>query len=227
MKVSVVMPVYNERATIEEIVQRVLAQDIDELIIVDDASTDGTGGIVRRLADSDTRITAVFHSENTGKGGAVKTGLLRATGDIVIIQDADLEYDPADYEKLLEPLEADRADLVFGSRFLGQAQRLTIPQRIANRAVTALFNLLFGTRLSDVETCYKAFRRRLLNAQRLRSTGFDADVEIAARLVRAGARVAEVPVRYRGRSYAEGKKIRWYDLLGALWAVVKWRLARL
>ena len=227
MKVSVVMPVYNEEATLEEIVRRVLEQSVDELVIVDDASTDSTRAILKRLAEQEPRIRAIFHEENKGKGGAVKTGLTAVTGDVVIIQDADLEYDPADYAKLLEPLRAGEADFVFGSRFLGRAQNLTLLQRIANRAVTVLFNLLFGTRLSDVETCYKAFRREMLDAKRLRSRRFDADVEIAARLVRGGARVAEVPVKYQGRTYAEGKKIRWYDLFDALWAVIKWRFARL
>ncbi len=229
MKVCIIMPVYNEARTLPEIVDRVLSSPVPDLsvVMVDDGSTDGTPQVMQELASRHERITVVAHDRNMGKGAAVKTGLQHAEGDVVIIQDADLEYDPQDYPRLLKPIEDGEADAVFGSRFLDRRARLSPSQWVANKLVTWLFNVLFATRLTDVETCYKAFRLQLIDPARLRARRFDIDIEIAARLVRGGARIAEVAISYRPRGYAEGKKIKWHDLFHALWAVVQWRFARL
>lgn len=229
MKLSVVMPVYNEEATVGEIVRRVLDSPVDELelVIVDDGSTDGTREKIEELVTKDKRIKAIYQGRNQGKGAAIKAGLQAAEGDVVIIQDADLEYDPADYPALMEPIRRGDADAVFGSRFLGPHRCFSLPQYIANVVITRLFSLLFGTALTDVETCYKCFRRELIDPGRLRSSRFEVEIEIAARLIRGGARIFEVPIYYAGRSYAEGKKIRWYDGFAAVWAVLRWRVARL
>ncbi|MBC7287263.1 MAG: glycosyltransferase family 2 protein [Armatimonadetes bacterium] len=229
MKVCVLMPVYNEERTLETIVERVLAAPIEEIciVMVDDGSTDGTRQVMEKLASRDNRIRILRHPANRGKGAALRTALQHAEGEIVIFQDADLEYDPADYPALIEPIREGRADAVFGSRFMRGGLRLPWPQRMANRMVTGAFNLLFGTRLTDLETGSKAFRTGIFDPSALQASRFDIEIEIAARLLAGGARIVEVPVRYQRRSYAEGKKIRWHDLLHALWAVIKWRLTRL
>ena len=225
MELSIVMPVYNEEDTVEEIVERVLAEEHQkQLIIVDDGSTDGTPEILRRLAEQHPgAIRLVIRTENRGKGAAVRTGLKRVTGDVVIIQDADLEYDPADYEVLLDPIEEGIADVVYGSRFLGVHRVLLFWHYLGNRFLTFLTNVLYNVNLTDMETCYKAIRTSLLKEITLRSNRFDIEPEITAKVLKRGARLYEVPIKYAGRTYGEGKKIGWRDGLQAIWTLLKYR----
>ncbi len=229
MKLSVIVPVYNEEDTIEEIVARVLAVEIadveKELIIVDDGSSDGT----RRAIDasawrSDPRIHVRENAINLGKGAAIRLGLKFADGEVILIQDADLELDPRDYPVLLAPLMKGEADIVYGSRFLREAPALSLQARLANWLLTAVTNVLFFARLTDMETGYKVFRRESLRGIRLRCVGFDFEPEFTARLLLAGARIQEVPISYNPRRTEDGKKIRWVDGVDALWVLVRCRL---
>lgn len=225
MRVSVVVPAYNEEGTVEEILRRVLAQEaVAEVIVVDDASTDGTAAAVERVASGDSRVRLIRHERNRGKGAAVRTGLAAASAEVVIIQDADLEYDPADYAALLGPIERGEADFVLGSRYLARADTRRL-FGLGNRIITWWFNVLYGTRLSDVLTCYKAFRRELVDAGELSCDGFDFDVELPARLVRRGARAAEMPISYNARGAGEGKKIRWWVGFRLAWAALRFRFS--
>jgi len=225
MKLSVIMPVYNEAATVEEIVRRVLAEPHEkELIIVDDGSTDGTREILARIQQQEPeRVRVILHERNQGKGAAVRTGLAQATGDVVLIQDADLEYDPRDYSILLQPIEEGRADVVYGSRFLGVHRAFLFWHMVGNRLLTFLTNLLYNATLTDMETCYKAIRAEFLQGMRLRSNTFDIEPEITAKLLKRRARLYEVPISYHGRDFAEGKKIHWYDGFRAIWTLIKYR----
>jgi glycosyltransferase involved in cell wall biosynthesis len=224
---SVVMPVYNEAATIREAVASVLSSGhADELIIVDDGSDDQTPSLLSELART-TTARHICHSKNRGKGAALRTGFREAKGDIVIIQDADLEYDPADYELLIEPLLAGDADVVYGSRFLGK-RRNKMPRltRMATRLITYAFNSVFGLQLTDVETCYKAIRRDKLKQilPYLGENRFGIEIELTARLARLpGIRIIERPISYTARNYKAGKKIGWIDGLRALWCIWKYR----
>jgi glycosyltransferase involved in cell wall biosynthesis len=223
MKVSVAMPVYNERPTLREIVSRVLGVGLDvELVIVDDGSTDGTRDILKTLEDP--RIRVHYHERNMGKGAALRTALRHATGDVVIIQDADLEYSPEDYHTLLKPIADGQADVVYGSRFLAGAHRVHLFWHyVGNRFLTLLSNMLSNLNLTDMETCYKAFRRQVLDGMVLRSDRFGFEPEFTMKVARRGCRVYEVPVSYHGRDYAQGKKITWMDGIAALWCIVKYR----
>jgi glycosyltransferase involved in cell wall biosynthesis len=223
MKVSVAMPVYNERSTLGEIVSRVLEVGLDvELVIVDDGSTDGTREILKTL--DDPRIRVHYHERNKGKGAALRTALRNATGDVVIIQDADLEYSPEDYHTLLKPIADGQADVVYGSRFLAGAHRVHLFWHyVGNRFLTLLSNMLSNLNLTDMETCYKAFRRQVLDGMVLRSDRFGFEPEFTMKVARRGCRVYEVPVSYHGRDYAQGKKITWRDGIAALWCIVKYR----
>ncbi len=223
MKVSVAMPVFNERPTLEEIVSRVLGVGLDvELVIVDDGSTDGTREILKTL--NDPRIRVHYHERNQGKGAALRTALRHATGDVVIIQDADLEYSPEDYHTLLKPIADGQADVVYGSRFLAGAHRVHLFWHyVGNRFLTLLSNMLSNLNLTDMETCYKAFRRRVLDGMVLRSDRFGFEPEFTMKVARRGCRVYEVPISYHGRDYAQGKKITWRDGIAALWCIVKYR----
>ncbi|NLO73314.1 MAG: glycosyltransferase family 2 protein [candidate division WS1 bacterium] len=224
MLLSVIMPVYNEAATVEEIVCRVLAEPHEkELIIVDDGSTDGTSELLQHLASGEPRIRLLRQDPNQGKGAAVRRGLEEARGDILLIQDADLEYDPADYSILLKPIEEGRADAVYGSRFLGVHRAFLFWHLVGNRFLTFLTNLLYNATLTDMETCYKAIRREFLEGVRLRSNTFDIEPEITAKLLKRRARLYEVPISYYGRDFSEGKKIHWHDGLRALWTLLKYR----
>lgn len=223
MKLSVVIPVFNERETIAEIVSRV-RRALDgrdcELVIVDDGSTDGTRETLRSLPG----IRLIEHDRNQGKGAALRTGFAAATGDVVIVQDADLEYDPRDYPKLLEPIEDGRADVVFGSRFLGGPHRvLFFWHYLANKLLTWLSNMFTNLNLSDMETGYKVFRRSVLERIAIRSDRFNFEPEITAKVAKTRCRVYEVPISYSGRTYEEGKKIGARDGLVALWAIIKFR----
>jgi glycosyltransferase involved in cell wall biosynthesis len=223
MKLSVVIPVYNEISTIGEILNRVRSVPQDkEIIVIDDGSIDGTREWLEKLTMQD--VTVLFHSENKGKGAALRTGFEQATGDILIIQDADLEYDPRDYDCLIGPIADGRADVVFGSRFLGGPHRvLFFWHYVGNKVLTVLSNMLTNLNLSDMETGYKAFRTSLLREIRIKSNRFGFEPEITAKFARLKCRMYEVPISYSGRGYEEGKKITWRDGLAALFHVIRFR----
>ncbi|MEM9777560.1 MAG: glycosyltransferase family 2 protein [Chloroflexota bacterium] len=227
MKLTVVMPVYNEVHTIEEVVKAVLATErTHELIIVDDGSTDGTRDLYPAVQALDTDVIRVILQEkNQGKGKALQTGFHAATGDIVIIQDADLEYDPRDYAAILQPIEEGKAEVVYGSRFRGgPTKTMFFLNMIGNKFITLTANILYNTILTDVETCYKAFRRELIQGIPLRSKGFDFEAEITAKVLKRGHRIWEVPISYNGREYDEGKKIQPFkDGPIAIWCLIKYK----
>ena len=223
MKLSVVIPVYNEIGTIEEILKRVgsVPQDI-EIIVVDDGSTDGTTKWLKERAGDDVKI--IFHQKNKGKGAALRTGFELVTGDIVIIQDADLEYDPREYGRLIEPILDGRADVVYGSRFTGGPQRvLFFWHYVGNRFLTLLSDMLTNLNLSDMETCYKVFRADLLKEITIKSNRFGFEPEITARFSKLKCRIYEVPISYSGRTYEDGKKITWRDGLVALFHIIRFK----
>lgn len=230
---SVVVPVYNEQATVRKVLEAVLNSSLPalkkEVIVVDDYSTDGTRDILRALSD-DTRYRIFFHDRNKGKGAALRLGFSKVTGDFVIIQDADLEYDPNDYPIVLEPLFSGKADVVYGSRFMGAAPHrvLFFWHYLANRFLTMLSNVFTDLNLSDMETCYKAFTREVLDvvSPELRSDRFGIEPELTARFAKHRFRIYEVGISYAGRTYEEGKKISWKDALAALWFIIKYNLFR-
>ncbi len=232
MKLSIVIPVFNEKNTIAEILKRIEAVDLDvekEIIIVDDYSTDGTREILRDL-NQKRSYKIIFQEKNCGKGTALKKGFLAATGDIVLIQDADLEYDPKDYQKLIEPILTNRADVVYGSRFLTSEPKrvLYIWHLVGNLFLTGLSDLLTGLTFSDMETCYKAFRKEVVDSfkHQLKSERFGIEPELTARVARGKWRIYEVGISYYGRTYTEGKKINWKDGLAAIWHIIKFNLFR-
>jgi len=224
MKLSVIIPVYNEKNTVLELLNRV--QNVDypkEIIVVDDYSTDGTREILQGLTHSDD-LRIVFQPRNSGKGAALRAGFGKVTGDIVIIQDADLEYDPADYPNLIQPIIANKADVVFGSRFLGGPHRVLLYWHyVGNHVLTTLSNMMTGLNLTDMETCYKAFRADILKPIRFRENRFGFEPEFTAKVGKARLRVYEVPISYSGRDYSEGKKIGWKDGLAAIYFILKYR----
>ena len=227
MRLSVVIPVYNEAATIREIVRRVQAVDMSkELILVDDFSTDGGRETLAEIAAQAENVKVLLHERNRGKGRALRTGFDHAAGDFVIVQDADLEYDPQDYPKLLHPLLSGQADVVFGSRFLTTEQHrvLYFWHSVGNRLLTLLSNMATNLNLTDMETCYKVFRRELIQSIVLEEDRFGFEPEITSKIAKAGARVYEVGISYHGRTYGEGKKIGAKDGFRALWCIVKYRL---
>ena len=223
MKLSVVIPVYNEIETINEILIRVQSVPHDkEIIVVDDRSTDGTTELLSQI--SDNNITVLFHPVNRGKGAALKTGFERVTGDIVIIQDADLEYDPKEYSRLIEPILDGRADVVYGSRFTGGPQRvLFFWHYVGNKFLTLLSNMLTNVNLSDMETCYKVFRAHLLEKITIKSNRFGFEPEITAKFAKLKCRIYEIPISYSGRNYEEGKKITWTDGFAAFVHIIRFR----
>ena len=226
-QLAVVIPVYNEAATVEEIVRVVLAQrPVQELIVVDDASTDGTGELLKKLAQQDTRIKLIQHLKNQGKGAALRTGFAHATAAIVVVQDADLEYDPSEYYLLLNPILAGKADVVYGSRFQGgHAQRvLYYWHSLGNKLLTTLSNMATNLNMTDMETCYKVFRREVLKQITIQENRFGFEPEITAKVARLNVRIYEVSISYYGRTYAEGKKINWRDGVWALWCILKYNL---
>lgn len=224
---SVVIPVFNERATLHELLRRVKMSPVDkEIILVDDGSTDGTREILAEL-QGEPGIDVILHPHNRGKGAAVRTGFARARGHVVIIQDADLEYDPSEYPKLLDPIQRGQADAVFGSRFAGGAARvLYFWHRMGNGFLTWLSNCATDVNLTDMETCYKAIRRDLLQSLLLTQERFGIEPEITAKLARAGARIYEMPISYQGRTYSEGKKIGWRDGVKAIWCIWRYGVLR-
>jgi len=225
MQISVVIPVYNEVSTIREIVVRVQAVDLNkEIIIVDDGSTDGTRELLQEIPLSHENVRVLYHDRNQGKGAALRTGFEAATGDIVIIQDADLEYDPREYPVLLEPILDGRADIVYGSRFLGGPHRvLFFWHYLGNKFLTLLSNALTNLNLTDMETCYKVFRREVLSDIQLKSNRFGFEPEFTAKIAKKEFRIYETSISYSGRTYAEGKKIGWKDGVKAIFAIIWFR----
>lgn len=221
--VSVVMPVFNERATVEEIIGRVLAVPLRiELIVVDDGSVDGTRELLVDL-ERRQRFRLVLQPSNQGKGAALRRGFQEVTGEVVVIQDADLEYSPEEYPALIELICQGRADVVYGSRFLGRHRVFLFTHYLGNRVLTTVTNVLYNTMLTDMETCYKAMRADVMRSMTIRSNGFGIEPEITAKIFKRGYRVYEVPITYDGRGYEEGKKITWRDGLIALWVLLKYR----
>ena len=225
MKLSVIIPVFNEKKTIEEIIRRVQAAEVGlekEIIVVDDASEDGTRQILENLNHPNVKIC--FHSKNQGKGAALRTGFSKVKGDIILIQDADLEYDPKDYPVLLEPLLDGRADVVYGSRFLGGPHRVFFFWHyVGNKLLTTLSNMFSNLNLSDMETCYKVFKKELLNRITLKSKRFGIEPEITIKFAKLKCKIYEVPISYSGRDYSEGKKIGWKDGVAAIFHVIRFK----
>jgi glycosyltransferase involved in cell wall biosynthesis len=223
---SVVMPVYNERTTIDEIIARVLAVPLRiELIVVDDCSKDGTREHLQQL-QREHRFTLILQERNQGKGAALRRGFEAVTGDLVVIQDADLEYSPEEFPQLVELIVDGRADVVYGSRFLGRHRVFLFTHYLGNRVLTLITNVLYNTMLTDMETCYKVMRREVLTSMQLESDGFGIEPEMTAKIFKRGYRVYEVPISYDGRGYDEGKKIGWKDGVVALWVLLKHRFSK-
>ena len=224
-----IMPVYNERVTVPDVVRSVLLQpQVAELIIVNDASADGTREVLEEIKSTDARIRVFHHEKNQGKGAALRTGIIHASAPIVIIQDADMEYDPTEYPILLKPILSGKADAVFGSRFIGSQEHrvLYFWHSMGNRFLTLLSNMCTNLNLTDMETCYKAVRREVLQSIPIVENRFGFEPEITAKLSKRGIRIYEVAVSYHGRTYAEGKKINWKDGFQAIWCILKYNLGR-
>ena len=229
MKLSVIIAAYNERETIEEVIQRIRAVTIDtEIVVVDDGSSDGTRDVLQRLRDQGKVDVLVLQPKNRGKGAAIRAGIAEVTGDAVIVQDADLEYDPAEYANLLEPIQQGKADVVYGSRFAGAGPHrvLYFWHYVGNRLLTMLSNMVTNLNLTDMETCYKMFRRSVLESIEIEEERFGIEPEITAKLALGGWRIYEVGISYSGRTYAEGKKIDWRDGVSALRCILKYGLWR-
>jgi glycosyltransferase involved in cell wall biosynthesis len=226
---SVVMPVYNEAATVAELIQIVLMQrPVQQLVVVDDASTDGTWEKLQALADGNPRIKLVRHEKNQGKGAALRTGFAQATAFVVMVQDADLEYDPTEYHRLLIPILSGKADVVFGSRFLGAGAHRVLYywHSVGNNLLTTFSNMATNLNLSDMEACYKVFRRDIIQKIRIEEDRFGFEPEIVAKVSRLNVRIYEVAISYYGRTYAEGKKIGWRDGVRAFWCIFKYNFLR-
>jgi len=220
MKLSVIIPVYNEKDCVEEVISGVKAVPVDkEIIVVDDCSTDGTREVLKKTDG----INLLLHDRNRGKGAAVRTALKEIAGEIVIIQDADMEYPPEQYPEVIKPIKDGYADVVFGSRFLGLHRVFLFWHFVGNRFLTLLTNVLYNTILTDMETGVKAFRKEVFEKIRIKSNGFDFEPEITAKVLKKGFRLYEMPITYYGRGYEEGKKITWRDAIPAIWAIIKYR----
>ena len=222
---SVVMPVYNEKNTITEIIEKVLKLEmLKELIIVDDGSTDGTRDILKSMS-LDGRVKKIFHEKNVGKGAALGTGFKEASGDIIVIQDADLEYDPSELGELTDPIRKGVADVVYGSRLSGgKPQRVYMFwHKLGNSVITLITNILFNSTLTDIETCYKAFKKEVIKDITIKSKGFSVEPEITAKVLKKNCRIYEIPISYYGRSYSEGKKITWKDGFSAIFTLFYYR----
>ncbi len=226
MKLSVVIPVYNEKDTLEEIVEKVQTVDIEkELLLIDDFSTDGTREIEDKLVKKYKNLKVFKKDQNEGKGAALRTGFQNATGEYVIVQDADLEYDPEDYHSLLTLIERNKNAVIYGSRFLGAERKsMSLTHTLGNKALTTLTNVLYNTSITDMETCYKLFPREVIQSIEYHSNRFNFEPEITAKILKKGYKIFEVPIKYYGRDWDEGKKISWKDGFAAIWALIKYRL---
>ncbi len=227
VKLSIVIPVYDEERTLRQVLEAVRAVDLEgiekEIIVVDDGSSDGSRAIIQAEAERGD-ITPLFHAQNQGKGAALSTGFRAATGDIILVQDADLEYDPREYPTLIQPIIEGRAEVVYGSRFLGGPRKtMLFWHMVGNKALTLVTNVLYDTILSDMETCYKVFRAEVIKPITIHSRRFEVEPEVTAKILKRGIRIYEVPISYNGREYHEGKKITWKDGFTALWTLVKYR----
>jgi glycosyltransferase involved in cell wall biosynthesis len=224
MKLSVIIPVYNEVESIETILKRVHGTKlVHEIVVVDDGSKDGTRDILKTL-DGKNSVRVILHEKNQGKGAAVRTGMQAASGDVLLIQDADLEYDPRDFPDLLQPIEEGLADVVYGSRFLGRAHRVTMFWHlVANKLLTLMTNILYNTILTDMETGYKVFRREVIQGMVIRANSFNFEPEFTAKILKRNYRIFEVPIRFNPRDYSQGKKIKLHDAFEAVWALIKYR----
>jgi len=224
MNLSVVIPVYNEAGNIKEIIKRVQAQQLaNEIVVVDDGSTDGTRDLLKDL-DGRDKLRIILHERNQGKGAAVVTGMRAAQGDILLIQDADLEYDPRDYPQLLQPILEDIADVVYGSRFLGGPRRVAMFwHMVANKLLTVMTNILYNTILTDMETGYKVFRRQVIEGMTIKARRFDFEPEVTAKVLKRRYRIFEVPITFNPRDYSQGKKIKLKDAFSAVWTLLKYR----
>ncbi|HEY6428504.1 MAG TPA: glycosyltransferase family 2 protein [Acidimicrobiales bacterium] len=224
---TVIMPVYNERTTVAEVIRRMRAVELPvrlQVIVVDDGSSDGSDKVLRAVEDSTVRV--IRHERNQGKGAAIRTGMAEARGDLLLIQDADLEYDPRDWPRLLDPILEGKARVVYGSRFTGERKNMLPLHWFGNRLLSLVTNVLYSTTLSDMETCYKLFDAQVLEGITIVSNKFDFEPEITAKVLRRGHRIYEVPISYAGREFDEGKKITWRDGFSALKALIKFRFTK-
>jgi glycosyltransferase involved in cell wall biosynthesis len=224
MKITVIIPAFNEKNTIQEIVRRVQAMKmVEEIIIVDDGSTDGTRDLISNL-DGKNNVRIILHEKNQGKGAAVRTGISAATGEVLMIQDADLEYDPREYPNLMKPIEEGMADVVYGSRFLGAPHRaILFWNMVANKLLTLMTNILYNNILTDMETGYKVFKREVVADMKIHAKRFDFEPEFTAKILKKKVRVFEVPITFNPRDYSEGKKIKMRDAFEAVWTLIKYR----
>lgn len=224
-EVSVIIPVYNEVNTILEVLRRVMGQpNVTEIVIIDDCSRDGSGELLKQTPFPQG-VKVLFHDKNRGKGAAIRTGVQAATKEIIIIQDADLEYNPSDFPVVLRPILDGVADVVYGSRFLGTHRSFMLHHYLGNRLLSMMTNVLYNNMLTDMETGYKAFRAPIIKSMKIRSNRFDFEPEITAKVLKRGYRIYEVPIYYAGRDYAEGKKITWRDGFAAVWALLRFRFS--
>jgi glycosyltransferase involved in cell wall biosynthesis len=226
MNLSVIIPVYNEVKNIEEILRRVQATKlVNEILVVDDGSQDGTRDLLKKL-DGKKKVRVILHEKNQGKGAAVVTGMKAAKGDVILIQDADLEYDPRDYPVLLQPIEEGLADVVYGSRFLGAAHRVAMFwHQVANQLLTLMTNILYNSILTDMETGYKVFKREVIEGLNIRSKRFNFEPEFTAKILKRNYRIFEVPITFNPRDYSDGKKIKLKDAFEAVWALIRYRFS--
>jgi len=224
MKLSVVIPVYNEASTLRQIVDKVRAVPLEkEIIIVDDGSTDGSREVLKKLRFEDPSLKVIFHPHNRGKGAALRTGFKEATGDYVIVQDADLEYNPSDFPRLVKPVLEGKAKVVYGSRFSGDYKNFMTLHFWGNKLLTWFTNFLYGVKLTDMETCYKLIPADLIKSVEIKSDRFNFEPEITAKILKRGYKIYEVPISYAGRMFSEGKKITWKDGVAAFWYLLKYR----